>query len=155
MVLRTRTGAVTAEDSDDLRTWLRDLVGGLPVTHTVLAVCASPTHPDPASWFFVEADPNAGVARRRCVGCGTIAATLDSEEAWSYPPTFACLNCGQSMVEVGVGVHAEPSADDHQEAEPVVTWAVLAARCVNCGRVSGLTDLFVPELPLNEAASRL
>lgn len=155
VVLRTRAGAVTAEDSDDLRAWLRDLVGGLPVTHTVLAVCASPTHADPATWFYVEADPEAGLARRRCVGCGTVAPTLDSEDSWSYPPTFACLSCGQSMVEVGFGVHAEPPTADHPEAEPTVTWAVLAARCVACGRVSGLTDLFVADLPLNEAASRL
>jgi hypothetical protein len=49
------------------------------------------------------------------------------------------------MFELAAGLHTSPG--EHPD-QPVVTWVVLGVRCVTCSRVDGLTDMFVPGLPV-------
>jgi hypothetical protein len=131
---------------DDLVAWLRQLDGCPSITNAVVARCTQPQHEDdPGTWFYVEADSTEGVARRRCLACGQVHALLDSEERWTYPPTFSCRNCGQSIMEVATGLHVE---DDDR-----VTWAALGVRCVNCGDLAGVAD-FVVNQPLEAALAQ-
>ena len=51
------------------------------------------------------------------------------------------------LVEVGVGL----SADE----QDVTNWVALAARCVSCGRIQGLTDLVVDGIPRQEVIDRV
>jgi hypothetical protein len=60
---------------------------------------------------------------------------------------WACGSCGQSIAEVAVGL----SVADEQH----VTWAVVGARCVECGQVNGLTDMVLPGTPLTEILAAL
>ena len=126
---------MSAETVDDLQAWLRNLSGCPTVNHTVAAVCANPSHDEPATWFYVEADRVAGVARMRCLSCGLVRTLLDSDERWTFPPTWACLECAQSIAEVAFGLHLE---DDDS-----VSWAAVGVRCVNCGDLSGVADFVV------------
>lgn len=126
---------------DGLLQWLRDLDGCPPITRAVSARCGNDVHrDDPATWFYVEADAEAGVARLRCLACAAVKPILDSEEHWTFPPVWSCRDCRQSIAEVGFGVHAD---------EDVATWMVVGVRCVQCGRVDGLTDLVLANLPLD------
>jgi hypothetical protein len=110
-------------------------LSGCPtVNHTVAAVCANPHHDEPATWFYVEADWAAGVARIRCLSCGTVRSLLDSEERWTYPPTWACQECSQSIAEAAFGMHL---------ADESVSWVALGLRCVNCGDLTGVADFVV------------
>jgi ribosomal protein S14 len=147
VVLRIQAGIATGEDADDLLSWLRDLTDCPSVTHTLIAGCDRHGDGDDAPWCYVEADPRAGVARRRCVACGTTRALLDSAERWTFPPMFSCRSCAQSLVEVGAGV----ATGDGERAR----WVALAARCVACGRIEGLTDAVVPDLPLDVLGRRI
>jgi ferredoxin-like protein FixX len=145
VVLRIQAGTVTGESADDLLSWLTSLADCPTVTHTLLAGCDR--HGDEAPWCYVEADSRAGVARRRCVACGTSTALLDSAERWTFPPMFSCRSCSQSLVEVAAGLATD--GDDRAH------WLALAARCVECGRIEGLTDAVVPGLPLDEVTRRI
>ena len=136
MTLRAMSGRTKAESVDDLSTWLQSLTGCPTVNHTVAATCANPRHEEePATWFYVEADRAEGVARMRCLSCGTARSLLDSEERWTYPSTWACLECAQSIAEVAFGLHLE---DDGS-----VSWAAMGVRCVNCGDLTGVADFVV------------
>lgn len=134
------------EDVDDLRTYLHALPDCPPVQHTQQLRCASRD----GEWFFVEADAAAGVARRRCITCGTSTDLLDSAGHWTFPPMHACSACGQSIMELAVGLHAAEPAEPGEP--PRVGWLALAARCVECGRIDGLTDAYVPDLTVGEVA---
>jgi hypothetical protein len=152
MVLQTVAGNTVAEDADDLQAWLRGLAGCPQVTHTMLTACDNPTHDesDKQTWFYVEGDPRHGVARRRCLACAVVKPMLDSDEHWTFPPMWMCGSCGQSIAQIGIGAHAEPTADG-----PRVTWIVAGLRCVQCGSVDGLTDMLVPHLSLGDVARRI
>jgi hypothetical protein len=141
VAIRDTSGIVSGDDADDLLHWLKSLSGCPTVTHTVLASCDRHGD-DSATWCYVEADAGNGVARRRCVACGATSALLDSAERWTFPPMYSCRGCAQSLVEVGAGLAT--TADDR------TTWLALAARCVSCGRIEGLTDAVVADLPLDE-----
>jgi hypothetical protein len=146
MAMRAVAGHRVGEDVEDLKDWLRELTGCPPITHTLAATCVSEVHAgEPSLWFYVEADPTIGIARRRCVGCATIRPVLDSELRWTYPPMWCCHSCGNSLCEVAFGVHADETADG-----PRVSWLAVAVRCVQCGRLAGVTDATVPMLPLDE-----
>ncbi len=150
MVLRAVAGvgavARKGEDAADLRGWLKALPGAPTIHETVLLGC--PQHGDERpTWSYVEADPTAGVARRRCLACGHSVALLDSEQRWTHPQMFACDSCGHSIAEVAAGL----STPDGEH----VRWVVLGARCVECGRLSGLTDAVVDDLPLAEVLAGL
>jgi hypothetical protein len=67
---------------------------------------------------------------------------LDSESRWTFPHVWSCQTCGQSIAEVAAGL-SMPEGDE-------VRWLVLGARCVECGRIDGLTDLVLPGTPLAE-----
>lgn len=135
--------------SRDLRSWLAGRTGCPEVTHTLVAACPDPGHgSEEATWFYVEADGAHQVARRRCVGCGTVVATLDSAQRWSFPRMYACETCGQSMVEFGVGLHATPGPGGAR-----VDWLRVALRCVGCGSINSVTDMSVPDLPLAQVAA--
>ena len=146
MVVRTVAGVASAEDAEDLRHWLRRLVGGPPVDECVLLGCAQHGAEWP-TWFYVEADAAAGVARRRCLACAAVVGVLDSAARWTYPPMLACRGCGQSIMELAVGLSTSDGG--------CVTWLVLGARCVECGRLAGLTDLVVDRLPLSQVLAGL
>ena len=135
MTLRAVSGRPRAESVEDLHTWLHGLSGCPAVNHTAAVVCANPSHDEPATWFYVEADRAEGVARMRCLSCGTARSLLDSAERWTYPPTWACLECSQSIAEVAFGMHLE---DDGS-----VSWVAVGVRCVNCGDLSGVADFVV------------
>lgn len=142
-------GSELGEDSDDLRGWLEGLEGCPRVNVTVLARCGSPVHDgdDAMTWFYVEADAANGIARRRCLACGEVRHLLDSEQHWNHPPMHACTTCGQSMFEVACGLHVENGA--------TVSWLAVAVRCVGCGRLEGVTDMNVPDLPVDEVRAAL
>jgi hypothetical protein len=135
-----------AEDSDDLRNWVSDLRGGPVVTDTVVLACHQHGDERP-TWHYVQADARDGVAKRRCLACGFAVAALDSDQRWTYPPMWTCASCGHSIAEIAAGL----SAPDGEHVE----WVVLAARCVECGQVDGLTDLVVDRTPLTEVVVAL
>ena len=56
------------------------------------------------------------------------------------------------MFEIAAGMHTASSPDG---APPVVTWMALGVRCVTCGRVDGLTDMFVPNLPIADVIAAI
>lgn len=135
MVVQSVAGKKVGEDVEDLQGWMRSLQGCPPISATAVASCANPTHDEPATWFFVEADPRKALARRRCLACGVSASTFDSEHRWTHPPMWACSTCAQSIVELAAGLHAEPDGR--------ITWVALGVRCVACGHLEGLTDFVV------------
>lgn len=139
MVLRTVSGAPTGEDVEDLRVWLRQLPGAQEVHEVVVLACANHEDERP-SWCYAEADAGEGLARRRCLACATTVALLDSAVRWNHPPMHACSGCGNSIVELAAGLHLPDG--EHVE------WVVVGARCVECGRVAGLTDFVVDRLPV-------
>jgi hypothetical protein len=146
VTLRTVAGAVTGEDVADLRTWLQTLAGAPEVHETVLLHCAD-HEDDSATWAYAEADATSGIARRRCLACGSARSLLDSAQRWTHPPMWACQGCRQSIAELAVGL----SLPDREH----VRWLCLAARCVHCGRLAGLTDVVVAGEPLAEVLARL
>jgi ribosomal protein S14 len=146
MVLRTVAGVRTGEDAEDLRAFLQELDGAPEVHETVVLACHH--HGDELpTWSYVTADPSAGVAQRRCLQCGTSTSLLDSEARWTHPPMWCCAGCKQSIAEVAAGLSV-PDGDN-------VEWLVLAARCVECGRIDGLTDMVLPWLPVAEVVAGL
>jgi hypothetical protein len=139
VTLRTAHGQHKAETVEDLKSWMRDLDGCPAIHRVVTARCERPVHgDDPGTWFYVEADASAGLARLRCLGCADVRPVLDSAERWTFPAAWACSECRQSIAEVAFGVHVDGE---------VATWMAVAARCVECGSVAGLTDLVVPGPP--------
>jgi hypothetical protein len=148
VVLRTVAGRRTGESADDLESWLVQLQGCPDVTRTQITVCTNPSHGDEAAtWFYIEADPDEAVARHRCVSCGQSQHVLDSEDHWNFPHMWACPSCAQSIAEVGAGMHVEPVDQ--------VSWVALAARCVDCGTIEGLTDFTMDPMPADEVLRRL
>lgn len=145
MALKTVAGARTGEDVGDLRDWLLALQGGPQVTEVEVLACDR--HDEPATWTYVEADPRAGVARRRCLACARTTPLLDSDARWTHPPMWMCGGCGHSIAEVAAGL----SAPDGEH----VAWVALAARCVECGRLAGLTDAVLAGRPLAEVRAQL
>jgi hypothetical protein len=145
--MRTAGNRHTAEDTEDLATWVRGLTDCPPVTQTTFAMCSHASHGDePATWFYVEADAEAGVARLRCLAGGHVSDLLDSAEHWTYPGVWSCPSCSQSIAEVVYGIHDEAGT---------ATWLVMALRCVECGDVAGATDVLTGEMPLDELLARL
>jgi hypothetical protein len=141
------SGHTKAETTEDLKAWLRGLDGCPSITRTVVATCQRPVHGDePATWFYVEADPRAGVGRMRCLACGDVRPLLDSADRWTFPPAWSCFNCNQSIAEVGFGIHEELGA---------ASWLVMAVRCVECGHLAGLTDLVLPGTDADTLAASL
>ena len=146
MVMRTVGGAPVGEDVEDLRAWLRRL-DGAPKVHEVVALHCGAHGDDAPTWAYVEADAAAGIARRRCLACAATTHLLSSEQHWTHPPMHACAGCGTSIVELAAAL----SLPDGERVE----WVALGARCVECGRLSGLTDVLVDRLPLAEVLVRL
>lgn len=146
MVLRTVAGVRTGEDAGDLRDWLRTL-DGAPQVHEVVVLHCDRHGEDAPTWAYVEADARTGIARRRCLACGTAVHLLGSEARWTHPPMWACGGCGQSIAELAAGLHLPDG--EH------VQWVALAARCVDCGRLTGLTDRVVDAQPLAEVLAGL
>ena len=145
MALQTRMDHRTGEDSDDLCSWLLSLPTPHELTEAVTLSCDR--HGDTApTWMYVEADPAVGVARRRCLSCAHSVHLLDSEPRWTFPQMWSCSGCGHSIAEVAAGLHL---VDD------TVTWVALGARCVECGRLGGLTDLVVGAVPRDEVLRQL
>ncbi|HEX7355590.1 MAG TPA: hypothetical protein VF288_12255 [Mycobacteriales bacterium] len=143
------------ENVDDLRTFLHELQGCPRIQHTQQLRC--PRHDaESGSWFYVEADPLAGVARRRCMACGDVTNLLDSAERWTHPQMHACRRCSASLMELAVGLHVD--IDEEHDADILgrrVRWLALAARCVECGLIEGLTDVTVPALTIGEVLRAL
>jgi len=146
MVLRVVGGVRLGEDAEDLRSFLRGLDGGPEVHETVLLACENHGDERP-TWTYVEADAAVGCARRRCLQCARNVWILDSEERWSFPHVWSCGSCGQSIAEVAAGLSLPDGAH--------VEWVALGARCVDCGRIDGLTDLVLSALPLSQVVGQL
>ncbi len=146
MVLRTVGGVRKGEDTEDLRTFLMGLQGAPKVHETVVLGCDNHGDERP-TWTYVEADAVAGLARRRCLQCARSVALLDSEQRWTHPPMWCCASCQQSIAEVVAGL----SLPDGEHVE----WLVLGARCVECGRVDGLTDFVLDSRALGEVVASL
>jgi hypothetical protein len=89
----------------------------------------------------VEADPEAGVARLRCLSGGHTKDVADSALHWTFPGVWSCISCQQSIAEVVFGIHDEAGT---------AKWLVLAVRCVECGDVAGLTDIVLGEVALDD-----
>ena len=146
MVLRTEHGLPLGEDAADLADWLGRLEGPHPVTGTVVLACSRHGEDRP-TWCYVDADAAAGVARRRCLACATPVWLLDSEARWTFPTGWSCSGCRGTIAEVAAGV----SAPDGEQAQ----WVVVAARCVHCGRIAGLTDIVVDGRSLTQVLAAL
>jgi hypothetical protein len=146
MVIRVVAGVRKGEDVEDLRAFLTQLEGAPEVHETVVLGCGNHGDERP-TWTYIESSPAEGIARRRCLQCATTTPILDSDDRWSFPPMWSCGSCGQSIAEVAAGL-SMPDGDH-------VEWLVLGARCVECGRIDGLTDFVVPKLPLDEVVSRI
>jgi hypothetical protein len=146
MVLKKVAGARVGEDAEDLRAWLSGLEGSPEVHETVVLACAQHGDERP-TWAYVEGRAAEGIARRRCLSCATAVHLLDSESRWTHPPMWACRGCGQSIVEVAAGL----SVPDGEH----VAWVVVGVRCVECGRLAGLTDMVVDSQPLAQVLSAL
>jgi hypothetical protein len=144
MVLRAR--GRKAEDADDLRAWLAELRGALMITDSVVLGCGQHGDERP-SWHYVEADRSAGLAKRRCLACGFAVSLLDSEQRWTYPGMWSCRGCGHSIAELAAGLSAPDGSS--------VQWVALAARCVECGDVDGLTDFVLDGVPLSQVIAGL
>ncbi len=136
----------TGEDAQDLQDWLRRLTGGPQVHEVALLTCAR-HEGDAPTWQYVEADPAEGVARRRCLACAHVVGVLDSDERWTHPPMWACEGCGHSIVEVAAGV----SSTDGERAQ----WVALGVRCIDCGRLAGVTDFVLDDQPLDRVLAGL
>lgn len=145
-MLRDAAGVLTGEDVEDLREYLSHLQGAPQVHETVVLACSNHDDDRP-TWTYVEADPERGVARRRCLQCAQSVDLLDSGARWTHPPMWSCGSCHQSIAEVAVGLSVEDG--EH------VTWVAVGARCVECGRVDGLTDFVLPGTPLSEVLDRV
>lgn len=146
MVQKKVAKARTGEDAEDLRAWLTELGGGPKVHETLVLACAQHGDERP-TWAYVEGNAAEGIARRRCLACATVVHLLDSQPRWTHPPMWACRGCGQSIVEVAAGL----SLPDGEHVE----WVVVGVRCVECGRLSGLTDVVVDSEPLAQVLSAL
>jgi hypothetical protein len=147
VALRSVGPRLIAENSEDVVEWVKRLSGCPPVTHTKLAACTQPSHgDDPAQWFYVEGDAEAGVARLRCLSGGHVVDLLDSAAHWTYPHAWSCPACSQSITEVVYGIHA---------TENVARWLVVAVRCVGCGEVAGVTDMVVGDVPLDDLLGQI
>jgi hypothetical protein len=147
VVMRTTGNRHSAEDAEDLATWVRALTGCPPVTQTALAMCKHPSHgEEPATWFYVEGDSEAGVARLRCLSGGHVAEVLDSADRWTFPSAWACVSCSQSIAEVVYGINDEAGT---------AKWLAIGVRCVECGDVAGLTDIMLGEVPIDELLASL
>jgi hypothetical protein len=146
MALQHHPGGTTGEDVDDLRSWLSRLEGCPPVHEQVVLGCGRHGDERP-TWVYVEADATEGVARRRCLSCADVVPLLDSDQRWTHPPMWACGGCGQSIVELAAGLSVPDGAH--------VEWVVVGARCVECGRLAGLTDVVVDRLPLSQVLAGL
>lgn len=145
-------------DLEPLLDWVGALTGCPPVTHVVVAACRAVQHGGQRhTWFFAEASATAGIARLRCVACGTANDLLDSAEHWTFPPMHCCSSCRQSMVEVAVGLHVTPAAPDGDApgSPATVSWAVAAAQCIACGRIDGLTDMLLPDRDLDDVLAEV
>jgi hypothetical protein len=154
--MQTVAGQRVGENLSDLEQWMRDLRGCPTVTHTMPAHCPSEFHSDePGTWFYIEADSGAGIVRRRCLSCGFVVATLDSDERWNHPRMWACGTCGQSITEVVAGVHAPAEHPDESLEPGDVSWVAIGVRCVGCGALDGVTDFVLPPTPWAEVAGRL
>ncbi len=130
------------EDSADLLAWFGKLQDCPAVTQPVLLHCeCRPDNPEPFCGY-VQADPHTGIARRRCVACARMTSLFDSDERWTFPETFECPSCHQSLMEIAAGIS---TADDGRPS-----WLALAARCVGCGRISGLTDRLIHDRSLDD-----
>jgi hypothetical protein len=141
MVMRTVGTRERAESVEDLCGWLRNTRGCPPIGHTAVAQCYHPSHGDePSTWFYVEADAEAGVARLRCLSGGHVHELLDSAERWTFPAAWGCLACSQSIAEVVYGVSERGGKAD---------WLAVAVRCVECGDVAGICDMVLPQLDLD------
>src|SRR5436305_11194416 len=147
VTLRTIAGKELAETPEDLAHWVMSLKGCPPITRTVLARCTRAVHGDePATWFYAEADAAEGLARLRCLACADMRPILDSAERWTFPPAWSCFNCSQSIAEIVFGVSEEAG---------LARWMVVAARCVGCGHLTGLTDMVVPGIAADVFAATL
>jgi hypothetical protein len=146
MVLKKVAGARTGEDVEDLRFWLSSLEGAPAVHETVVLACAQHGDERP-TWAYVEGAAGAGIARRRCLACATAVHLLDSEARWTHPPMWACRGCGNSIVEIAAGL----GVPDGEHVE----WVVVGVRCVECGRLGGLTDMVVDSQPIAQVLSQL
>lgn len=135
MTLRTQSGGrKVAETVEDLQRWLVDLPGlPEPLRTTRQIACADPRHDSPSTWLYVMADPHEGVACWRCVACSRTGWLADSQERWTHPMMWSCSSCQQSLAELVLGTAGEPDGP--------VSWALLAARCPDCGTLEGLTDV--------------
>ena len=76
------------------------------------------------------------------MACAAVTDLRDSGERWTYPDTFACVACRQSLVELAAGI----STNEQGRAR----WLALAARCVGCGRITGLTDVLLEDVEMDE-----
>jgi hypothetical protein len=145
--MRTVGNRQTAEDTEDLAIWVRDLKGCPEITQTALATCTHSAHGDePATWFYVEADAEAGVARLRCLAGGHTKDIHDSADHWTFPGVWSCRACHQSIAEVVFGIHDETGT---------ASWMAVAVRCVECGDVAGLTDIVLGSIHLDDLLAAL
>ena len=146
MVLRMVGGVRTGENTEDLRTFLTRLDRS-PVVHETFVLACSNHGDERPTWTYAEADPVVGAARRRCLQCATNVWVLDSEERWNFPHMWSCASCGQSIAELAAGLSMPDGSH--------VDWVVLGARCVDCGRIDGLTDFVLPSTPLGHVVASL
>lgn len=130
-----------------LHEWLERLPDLPRPVHRVVPVACRHHEGEPVPLSRVEADPVAGVARRRCEACDDAVELLDSAQRWTAPPLWACPACGNSQLDLAAGL----SLADGEH----VDWVVLAGRCAACHAMSGLTDILVSGRTASEVIAAL
>jgi hypothetical protein len=79
--------------------------------------------------FHLDADDNAGVAKRTCVKCKSEHFICDCAKYWgtASPERCRCVVCPSDVVNIGVGYSLYP------ESSTSILWVYIGVRCVRCG----------------------
>ena len=132
---------------EDLGEYLRELTaGGYQATEFRLSKCKCG-----GTRFFLEVEPDEGVARRRCEECDNEHFICDSKEHWEEglkTKKYKCVTCKSKVANVGVGFA-------FYEDETAVHWLYVGNRCADCGVLGSMVDWKVgyePSLQLRDEA---
>jgi hypothetical protein len=117
---------------EDLDEYLRALTaGGYRATEFRLSQCQCG-----GIRFFLEVEPDEGVAKRICEKCSTVHFICDSDEHWEDDlkmKKYKCITCKSKVTNIGVGfAFYEDTAEIH--------WLYVGNRCAECGTLGSMVD---------------
>ena len=136
MALDTSGRWWTGTEFGDLIQYLRALTAeGYPADEVRQSVCTCGS-----TTFHLEADREAGCARRVCVACSSSAFIADSAEVWAEaePEQVRCP-CGGRQLELGVAFSKRLNGE--------VRWVTVGQRCLACGVLASFADWEIDGAP--------